>query len=526
VAASSLVLVFLAAIVVVAALAKRFSLPYPIAFVIGGSLLAFVPHLPAIAIDPNWVFLIFLPPLLYSGGWSTDWTAFRGNARSIGLLAVGLVVATTGVVAVVVHQLAPGLGWGAAFVLGAIVSPPDAVAAGSVFERFSVPRRIKAILDGEGLVNDATALVIYRFAVAAVVTGTFSAPKAGLAVIVVSAGGVLLGLLAGDLLVEGTLALRRFRLSDYLIDNALQLLAPYAIYLTGEMLHVSGVLATVTAGIFVSRRAGLIYEPEGRLVAYAVWDLLIFLLNGLVFLLIGLQLRTIVASPSFALRELWVALAVSGIVIVLRLVWVYPGTYLPRFLSARIRGREPVPRWNSVFVVGWSGMRGIVSLAGALAIPTLTAAGTPFPGRSEIVFITFCVIFVTLVFQGLSLIPLLRWLRVDGEDLAAREVEVRIAALQAGIAGLRRLEPEFSSQEERDVEARLIDEYEYRIAHLANHLSGLTDSVSVAFDHHLQKVAIDAEREEITRLRDAGDIPDEIYRKIQYDLDLADERIT
>ena len=523
--ASSVILPLLAAIVVVAAVAKRFSLPYPIAFVLGGSLLAFVPNLPALEIDPNWVFLIFLPPLLYAGGWSTDWNAFKANARPIALLAIGLVVFTTAIVGVVAHALIPQLGWAAAFVLGAIVSPPDAVAAGAVFERFSVPRRIVAILDGEGLVNDATALVIYRFAIAAVVTGTFSAPAAGLAFVVVAVGGVLLGLIAGWLIVEGTIALRRFELSDYLIDNAIQLLAPYATYLAGEALHVSGVLAVVTAGIFVARNVGRIYLPEGRLVAYAVWDLLIFLLNGLVFLLIGLQLRAIVADPSFAERELWIGATISVLVIVLRIAWVYPGTYVPRRLFARIRAHEPMPEPKHVFVIGWSGMRGIVSLAGALAVPNVTASGAAFPGRNEILFITFCVIFVTLVFQGLSLIPILRWLRVSGDDLAGREIEVRVAALRAGIARMRELEPGFHSTEEWEVEGRLLGEYEFRIAHLSGHLDGSVDGDAVALDDKLQDEALEAERREITRLRDSGEIPDEIYRRIQYDLDLAAERI-
>jgi CPA1 family monovalent cation:H+ antiporter len=523
--ASSLILVLLAAIVTVAGLAKRFSLPYPIAFVIGGSVLAFVPNLPAFTLDPQWVFLIFLPPLLYAGGWSTDWNAFKKVGRAIGLLAIGLVVFTTTIVALVAHALVPDLGWAAAVVLGAIVSPPDAVAAGAVFERFAVPVRIVTILDGEGLVNDATALVIYRFAVAAVVTGTFSPPAAGIAFVFVAVGGVLLGLGGGWLIVKGTILLRRFSFSDYLIENAIQLLAPFAIYLAGEGAHVSGVLATVTAGIFVSRRAGRIYEPEGRLVAYAVWDLLIFLLNGLVFLLIGLELRSIVADPSFALRELWIGITVSALVIVLRIAWVYPATYLPRMVSERIRSRERRPGLEHVFVIGWSGMRGIVSLAGALALPNVTASGAPFPQRNEILFITFCVIFVTLVFQGLSLIPILRWLRVTGDDLAAREIEVRVAALRAGIARLRELEPDFASTEEWEVEGRLLGEYEYRIAHLSGHLDGSIDALSIAFDHRLQEEALAAERREITKLRDSGEIPDEIYRKVQYDLDLANERI-
>jgi CPA1 family monovalent cation:H+ antiporter len=523
---ASLILIFLSAIVATALIAKRFALPYPIAFVIGGSLLAFTPNLPPFELDPNVVFLIFLPPLLYFGGWTTDWKAFKASARAIGLLAIGLVVVTTGAVAVVVHTLVPQLGWAPAFVLGAIVSPPDAVAAGAVFERFSVPQRIITILDGEGLVNDATALVIYRFAVAAAVTGIFSPERASFAFVFVAAGGIAIGLLGGYGLVRLTVLLHRFELSDYLIDNAIALIAPYAIYLSCELIHVSGVLATVTAGVYVSRQAGRIFQPEFRLVANAVWDLLIFLLNGMVFLLIGLQLRVIVREPSFALRELWIGLTVSLLVIVVRILWVYPATYIPRRLFRRIREREPLPAWNYVFVIGWSGMRGIVSLAGALAIPEVTRSGKPFPGRDEIVFITFCVIFVTLVFQGLSLIPLLKWLRIEGgDDMDAKEIEVRVAALRAGIERLRRLEPGFNSTDEWEVEGRILGEYDYRIAHLSGHLDGSIDRQDVAIDHQLQQEALDAERHEVQRMRDAGEIPDEIFRRVQYDLDLADERL-
>jgi Na+/H+ antiporter len=524
--ASSIIFVLLSAIVIVAVVAKRVGLPYPIAFVIGGSFLAFVPSLPSLNLDPQFVFLIFLPPLLYSGGWSTDWQSFKKLVRPIGLLAIGLVVATTGAVAVVAHALAPQLGWGSAFVLGAIVSPPDAVAAGAVFERFSVPRRIMTILDGEGLLNDATALVIYRFAVVAVVTGTFSLAHASVAFVAVAGGGVAIGFAFGWAIVAASIFMRKHDLSDYLIDNALQLIAPYAVYLSGELLHVSGVLATVTAAIYVSRKSGSVYSAEGRLVAFAAWDLMIFLLNGLVFLLIGLQLRTIVRDPSFAYRELWIALVISALVIVVRIAWVYPATYLPRLLSRRVREREPFGGWRYVFVVAWSGMRGIVSLAGALALPVTTGARVPFPGRSEILFITFCVIFVTLVFQGLTLMPILKWLRIDGDNLESREVEVRVAALRAGIARLREIEPEFNSTEEWEVEGRILGEYEYRIAHLLGHLDGGDNPLAVAFDHKMQQEALDAENREITRMRETGEIPDEIFRKVQYDLDLANERIS
>lgn len=523
---SAVFFLLLVSIVVVAVVAKRVKIPYPIAFVIGGAILTLFPNLPQFELKPDWVFLIFLPPLLYSGGWLTDWKAFKQNLRPIGLLAIGLVIVTTVAVAVVAHALVPQLGWAAAFVLGAVVSPPDAVAAGAVFERFSVPRRTVAILDGEGLVNDATALVFYNFAIAAVLTGTFSPARASVAFVVNALGGVAVGLVFGYLILSAMLLLRKYELSDYLIDNAIQLIAPYAIYLSCEPLGVSGVLATVTAGIFMSRRADKIYQPEGRLVAYAVWELLIFLLNGLVFLSIGLQLRIIVRDPSFAWRELWIGLTISLLVIVVRIVWVYPATYLPRLLSARIRRTEVFPGPNYVFVVAWSGMRGIVSLAAALALPELTATGAPFPGRDEIIFISFCVIFVTLVFQGLSLIPLLKILRIDGGDsVEERETEIRIAALRAGIARLRQLESAFDSTQEWEVEGRLVGDYEYRIAHLSGHLDGSIGREEIAFDHHMQQEALDAERREILRLRDAGEIPDEVYRKVQYDLDLADERL-
>lgn len=524
---SLLIFVLLSAVVGIALVAKRLSLPYPIAFVLGGSLLAFVPRLPHVVLSPDWVFLIFLPPLLYAGGWATDWQLFKTNLRPIVLLAIGLVIFTTGFVAIVAHALLPALGWAEAFALGAIVSPPDAVAAGSVFERFTVPRRIVAILDSEGLVNDGTALVIYQFAIAAAVTGTFSPSSAGIAFVVVSVGGVLAGILMGWLTMELTVLLHKAELSDYLIDNLVQLLAPYAIYLSGSLLHVSGVLATVAAGIYVSRRSSAIYEPDGRLVAYAVWDLLVFLLNGVVFLLIGLELRTIVRDPQFVLRELWIGAAITALVILLRLAWVYPATYLPRLIFKGISEREGWPGWNYVFIVGWSGMRGIVSLAAALALPLRLGSGQPFAGRSTIIFITFCVIFGTLVFQGLSLIPLLKWLHVeDGDDLERRELELRIAALRAGIERLRVLEPGFTSTEEWEVEGRLLGEYEYRIAHLLGHVQGTAESGAVALDHRLQKEALDAERRAVLRMRDAGEVPDEIFRKVEYDLDLANARLT
>jgi CPA1 family monovalent cation:H+ antiporter len=524
---STFIFILLAAIVGFAVLAKRFSVPYPIAFVIGGSLLTLFPNLPQLRLSPDWVFLIILPPLLFAGGWFTDWKVFRENLRPIGLLAIGLVLFTTLAVGAVAHWLSPSLGWAAAFALGAIVSPPDAVAAGAVFERFSIPRRIVAILDGEGLVNDATALVVYRFAIAAALTGTFSLGHASVAFVIVSLSGIALGLAFGAGFVVLLKTLRRLELSDDMLASVLSLLAPYAVYLFTDSIQIDGVgpsavLATVTAGVLVSRQSSKVFDPDSRLVANSVWSLLIFLLNGLVFVAIGLQLREILHDPAFVSRELWIGVAVSIAVIAVRIIWVYPATYLPRLLSKGLRKRDPAPRWNYVFVIAWSGMRGIVSLAAALALPYA------FPGRNLIIFITFCVIVATLVFQGLSLIPLLKWLRIDsGEDLEKREIEVRVGALRAALKRLRELEP-FESVEEWEVEGRIVGEYEYRIAHLTGHIEAGQDGSprGVAIDHRLQQEALEAERREVERMRSDAEIPDEIYRKIEYDLDLANARLS
>ena len=509
-----------------AVVAKRLELPYPIVFVVGGGLLAFVPSLPPVELQPDLVFLIVLPPLLYAGGWTTDFKKFKANGRTIAMLAIGLVLATTVAVAAVVHRLSPEIGWGAAFVLGAIVSPPDAVAAEAIFERFDVPRRILTILSGEGLVNDATALVVYRFAVVAVITGSFSLIGATLSFVGVAVGGVVVGLGVGYGIVWIGKMLDRAGLEDPLLDNLTNFLAPFAAYFSGDGLHVSGVLSAVVAGIYVSRKSSEIYAPETRLTSYAIWNILIFLLNGLVFLLIGLELRQIVHDRSFAAHYIWAGILVSLVTIVVRIAWVFSALYLPRLLLRR-KKRATDPPWQGVTVVAWSGMRGIVSLAAALAIP-LQVGGRPFPGRNEILFITFCVIFVTLVLQGLSLVPLVRWLGISGGgNLKARETEVRVAALRAAVARLRELEPNFESIEEWEVEGRILAEYDYRIQHLLGHDDAThRESIESRIDHRLEGEALGAERREIMRLREGGEIPDEIFRTIEYDLDLASARLS
>ncbi|MEA2689275.1 MAG: monovalent cation/hydrogen antiporter [Candidatus Eremiobacteraeota bacterium] len=518
----------LAAAVAFAIVSKRFSLPYPIVFVLAGTALAFVPGLPPVRIAPEWIFLSILPPLLFSGGWSTDLTLFRGNLRSILLLAVGLVVLSTVVVALVAHRIVPELTWPAAFVLGAIVSPPDAVAAIATFERFAVPRRIVAVLEGEGLVNDATALVIYRFAVVAAVAGGFSLAGAAGAFVIVALGGIAVGVAVEWCVERLARALNRFELSDSLIDNLIIIGTPYAAYLGGEALHVSGVLATVVAGTLLGRRSPVVYSPETRLVGENVWALWIYVINAYVFLAIGLQLRGFVQSAD-ARALLPAALAISALLIVVRIGWVYFANWLPRALFPRLRERDPFPPWQNVALVAWTGMRGIVSLAAALALPLTAANSAPFPGRDAIVFITFVVIFVTLVGQGLSLIPLVRWLRLgrDEGDGDAREIEVRVAALEAGVRKIDELGARELTREEREVLERLRDEYVHRIEHLRSHATGAGEDETPAsrFDHEAQTAALHAERRAIRELRDGGEIPDDIFRKVQYDLDLAETRL-
>jgi CPA1 family monovalent cation:H+ antiporter len=515
----------LASIVLCALVAKRFELPYPIVFVVAGSAITFLPFVPAVTIDPQYIFLIVLPPLLFNGGWATDWRLFRANLRPILLLAIGLVFVTTFAVAWTAHAF--GFGWAPAFVLGAIVSPPDAVAAGAIFERFSIPRRILAILDGEGLVNDGSALVIYRFAVVAAVTGAFSPGRAALAMIAVAVGGILVGLAVAWGVDAFTRALNRFELADSLINNLVFLLAPYAAYLGAEVIGVSGVLAAVVGGVFVSRRAAEIYGPQTRLIGSAVWNVLIYLLNGFVFLSIGLQLRSFVREPGFVAEHLAAGLGVSLTAIVVRLAWVFLATYVPRRLSRSLSRRDPAPSWRYTFVIGWTGLRGIVSLAGALALPLHDAAGQPFPDRDAIVFVAFCVIVVTLVGGGISLIPLLRWLRidVDAEAAAQREVDVRVKALRAGLARLIELETGEHPPREWEIIGRLKQEYENRIDHLEGHLPGRQESTASQFDHGLQDEALLAERRAIMGMRADDQIPDDIFRRIEYDLDLAESRL-
>lgn len=411
-----LVLALLAVVVALAVAARRMGVAEPILLVVGGLILGLQPWAPGVHLDPQVVFLLFLPPLLYGAAFRTEWPDFRAQLRAITMLAVGLVLFSATAVAVVAHYVV-GLPWAAGFVLGAIVSPPDAVAAVAVTKRLRVPKLIITILEGESLVNDASALVLLRVAVAAVATGAFSLADAGAQFVVASFGGIVLGLAGGWLVVRLHAWLERKDRSDAKIAITVTLLTPYAVYLTAEHLHLSGVLAAVAAGLWVGNRCEEVFSHALYEEARAVWEWVEFLLNGLIFILVGFALRDILdnLSGEHSPDELAVyAAAVVGAVVAARLAWMFPGAYGPRWCDRYLFGRTDVvyPPWQNVTVVGWTGMRGVVSLAAALSLPLLTEDKKPFPGRDLIQFLTFCVIFATLVGQGLTLPLLIRGLGV------------------------------------------------------------------------------------------------------------------
>jgi CPA1 family monovalent cation:H+ antiporter len=522
-----IVLLLLVLVAALTVLARRISVPYPILMTLGGLVVSLVPGAPSVELPPDVIFLIFLPPILFSAAYFTSPHELKANARPIGLLAVGLVLVTTLAVGVVVHTLVPSMGWAAAFAPGAIVSPPDAVSATTIAQRLGLPRRVVTILEGESLVNDATALVALRLAVAAAVFGTFSFPVATFGFVGVSLGGVACGLAVGWAVVQVAK-----RLSDPPVAVLIMLLAPFAAWIPAELLQVSGVLSVVTAGIVVGRAAPRIMNSDTRVLGSGVWQMVIFVLTGLVFILIGLQLPAILS----ALRATWtptqlaiLAAAVSLTVIVVRLAWVFPATYLPRMIIPGLRERDPAPPPEIVLIIGWAGMRGVVSLAAALAIPLMVESPEPgpFPDRDLLQFLTFAVILVTLVGQGLTLPWLIRRLGV-GDDGSEQhdEVHAREAANAAALERLDELAIEWPGHLE------LIDQMRARYQHAAEHLEHehSDDEGEIPPDQEMiehatiRQAVIDAQRVAIIDLRDRRVIGDPALRRVERDLDLEELR--
>lgn len=520
-----LILGLLVAVAGLGALANRISVPYPIVLVVGGALVGFVPGLPEVRLDPQVVLVIFLPPLLYKSAIYANFGDFRANMRALTFSTVALVLVTMCAVAWVAHAVVPDLPWSAAFVLGAIVSPTDPVAAATIMRRLSAPRRLVSAVEGEGLFNDATALVAYRVAVAAVVVGTFSLGQAGAEFVLGALGGVLIGLAIGWVTTQ-----IRARISDAQVSVTISLLTGYAAFVPADALGASGVLATVTAGLYVGIRApGILPESRTRLQGFFVWDLLDFLVNALLFVLIGLQLPTVVDSLGdySAAALTGYALAVAGAVVGVRLVWFFTVPYLIRVVDRRPsqRARRVGPRLR--LVLAWSGMRGAVSLAVALAVPLTTDTGDAFPSRDLIVFLTFTVILVTLVVQGLTLPTLIRRLGITsaGEE-EAEEVRGRLAAARAALAEMDRLEDQDWTRP--DSVERMRAMYRYREARFAARAGKWEDEGYEDRSQSYQRMVravLDAQRLALLRLRGDGEISNEVANRILQDLDLEDSRL-
>lgn len=513
-----ILLLLLAVLVAVAILARRLNVAPSILLVIAGIGLAFIPGLPSIELAPELVLLVILPPLLYSAAVAMSWREFRFNLRPIFLLAFGAVVFTTCAVAVAAHYVI-GLPWAVGFLLGAIVSPPDAVAPLAVARRLRLPRRLLLVLEGEGVANDATALILYRFAVVAVSTGTFAFGEAAGAFAAIVMGEIIWGIAVGWL----SLRLRRW-VRDPRVEITLSVMTPYIAYWVPEHLGGSGVLATVAAGLYVSWKGPLLIPSATRLQGIFFWDLIIYLIEGFVFLVVGLQARTLLGRiEAYSLRDLAVAVAlVTIIVIVARFVWVFPAVYLPRWLNPSLARRDPSPPWEQAFVLAFVGVRGVVSLAAALAIPFLTAGGEVFPHRDLILFVTFGVIVVTLVGQGLMLPAVIRWLGLakDAKVERVNELEAELAARQDAIeAAHRRMEELLAS---REIPAEVAELLRQRHDHRRRQLVGDELRETVA---ELKLDLLQVEREFLFQLLREGRITDEARRRLERELDLEEAAI-
>jgi monovalent cation/hydrogen antiporter len=505
-----------------AVLARVLGVPYPITLVVGGSVIGFIPGVPSVELEPELVLLIFLPPLLYGAAFFTSLRDLRTNARPIALLAIPLVGVTMTAVAVVAHEVI-GLGWGESFVLGAIVSPTDAVAPAEIMRRIGAPRRLLTVVEGENLTNDWTALVLYRFAVAAVVTGSFSLVEATGKFVLTGLGGVAIGLAAGWIIREV-----RSRVDDPPTEITISILSGYAAYLPAEELGASGVIAAVTVGIYMGWHTPQLTTPVMRIQGVSVWEILTFLLNAVLFLLVGMQLPNVIDDiEGYSAGELifW-SLLVSAVVIAVRLLWGFTVTYLIRAIDRREVQRRRRASPQERLVVGWAGMRGSVSLAAALALPLQTDAGAAFPARDLIILIAYAVILVTLVGQGLTLGPLIERLGVTDDGSEEREeVAARVRLAEAALARVEELRGQDWARE--DTLDRVRGMYDYRRRRFAAREDGDGDDYEERTSAY-QRVMLelfDAQREELIGLRNRGDISDEVRRRVERELDLEESRL-
>jgi monovalent cation/hydrogen antiporter len=548
-----LILLCLAVSAALRMVAERLNIPYAAILVVGGLLLALLPGLPEVSIPPDVLFLVFIPPLLYAGAITFPLRDLKRQLGPIFRLSVVMVVVSTAAVAVVAHALHPAFTWAAAITLGAIISPPDPVAVLSVMRALRMPRQIQSILEGEGLLNDATALVIYRLAIAAAVTGVFSPSQAAVQLLVNGAGGIAIGLVVGVFAAR----VHRITRSVPVVTNVVSLLTPFAAFLLADIAGTSGILSVLAAGVYAARTVPAIIGPAARQQVFGTWTIVSFMLESLIFILVGLQLpyvmRALERVPLSTL--LGEAALISLVVVLVRIAWVMPTAYLFRiFFRWLLHGNEPLPPVRQVFFISWAALRGGESLVFALAIPLTTASGARFPAREQIIFITFCVIFITLVFQGLTLAPMARWLRLGtDEDAGGEEAHARLAAAEEGlrvladpsIAGSKYPEVvRYLRQRHRQRARRWAAREEDEVAHRpagAGAVPSLAVSEDAPHEHftiapsheaavideergeeyrRVRGLMLEAEQAAVIQLRDSGVIGDDVMRRIQRDFDL------
>ncbi|MDT3402138.1 Na+/H+ antiporter [Mucilaginibacter terrae] len=524
-------LILLSAAFLLILLAKRLKIAYPIFLVLAGLGVSNLPGMPVINIEPDLIFLIFLPPLLYEAAWWTSWNEFWKWKRPISLLAFGLVFLTSFVVAYTVSAFIPGFTLATGFLLGGIISPPDAIAAASVLKTIRVPKRILTILEGESLVNDASSLTVFRFALSTVMAGVFSLHEASVSFVSVTIMGIVVGLVVAHVFY----LIHRFLPTTASIDSAFSLISPYVMYLGAEHFHYSGVMAVVSGGLFLSYRSHEIFtDGQSRLQTINVWSTISIILNGLVFMMIGLGLPSIVAGlEGYSLMQASVyGLLVSALVIIIRMAWIYPATFIPRWLFKHVRDKEPHPGWKGPFIIGWAGMRGVVSLAAALSLPLTLENGQMLPERNLIIYITFVVILVTLVFQGLTLPFIIKALKIEEMDIAMpleqQEAEIRVRLTEIA---LKRLDTEYKADlANNSLLLAVKAEFESDLGHTKQKLvcmecaeNGLRELVVY---RRVIKDIYKVQRRELYQLRKHKLFSDEAIRKEEMQVDISELRIT
>ncbi|MEO5970626.1 MAG: Na+/H+ antiporter [Bdellovibrionia bacterium] len=509
-----------------ASFASRFQLPTEAVLLLGSLSISLIPSLPRVQLVPEIVFLVFLPPILFAAAFFTDWREFKFNLRPISLLSIGLVLFTTVFVAVVLKYLIPEMGWAPAFALGAIVSPSDASAATAIVKKLGIPHRLSSIVEGESLVNDATALVCYRFAVRAIFTGSFSFTEALGRLIWVASGGAIVGTAIG---LAGIWIQQKMKESK--AETVLSFLTAYGCYIVGEHLDVSGVISTVVGGLVFGKWQPKLASTSTRVLSRATWQIALFIINGLVFTLIGLQLQSVLGGlreEDYSTLDLAkYALVIGFVVIALRLFWVFPESYLPRWLSASLRKRDPTPSWKQLVILGWTGMRGIVSLAAALSLPEHLPSGEIFEYRNLLIFLTYSVILITLLLPALTLPLLIRSMGVaiEKEDFK-EEALARMALTRRSIECIRELQS--LNLFSRSLLEQFLTRLEHRVRSSSSHLRDEPFSELIQEEHEIRRltrITLAAERAALLDLRLKGTVHEEVFHRLSEELDLEELRL-